>query len=286
MSEEASFLPINHGSPKSPVLVSVPHAGRRYPDRFFALSRLDRRQAMPLEDRYADVIVAPLHDKGVSILVQQTARAWIDLNRDERDVEPALVRGLDPAWCRPSAKARGGLGVIPSSIAGAGAIWRAPLAAEDFERRLARHHRPFHAALADLAATTGARFGTTILLDIHSMPPLRQGASGAQPQVVLGDLFGQSCASWLTALVAGVFEGAGIPVAVNAPYPGGHILRRHGDPARGRHALQIEIDRSLYLDPMGDKPGTGLADVQAVIMRAVVALDAELRGSGFALAAE
>lgn len=267
--------------PASPVVLSVPHAGRDYPLALRAALRVPLAALRVLEDRHVDAVALAAHGRE-TMLVQRRARAWIDLNRSERERDPAIDEGA--AWTAPplvSAKLRGGLGLVPRRVAGAGELWRRRLDAHDVAARIRDDHRPYHAALAQALAAARARFGAAVLLDVHSMPPL--GADRAR--IVIGDRFGHAAAGRLVAVVEAATAAAGIAAALNAPYAGGHILHTHGQPAGGVHAIQIEFDRTLYLDPAGDGPGDGMAATARLLRRIIDAL-ADEAATGLAIAAE
>ena len=230
--------PARHGSP---VVLSVPHAGRCYSDGLLASARLSRARLESLEDRLVDRLVWRAVEGGAVALIADSPRAEIDLNRDERELDPAMVLPRPPADSTvESPRTRGGLGLIPARIAGAGAIWRQRIAAAEVARRIERIHGPYHAALEAELKAAKARFGIAILLDCHSMPP--RGAGG-EAGVVFGDRHGGSMAETLVAAAETAAREAGFRVARNAPYAGGYITERHGRPARGVHALQLELDR-------------------------------------------
>ena len=271
--------------PLSPVLISVPHAGRDYPPEVATMARLDIATLRPLEDRYADHLVQAAINAGCNAIIAKTARAWIDLNRNEREYDPILVHGAASAPLA-SAKVRGGLGIIPKRIAGRGDIWRGAISGVAFEARLAVHHRPYHRALSEMIEATLAAYGTVFLLDVHSMPPLPKGDDGPAPQIIIGDLFGRSAAPRYSHAIASVAARSGVRVAMNTPYAGGHILERHSNPPRGVHAFQIEIDRTLYLDDAGDQPGEGLVKMQRLIAGIAAVLEYESRALTLPLAAE
>lgn len=278
---------IQHGAdlPASPVILSVPHAGRDYPDAMLATSRLSHAALRPLEDRYADRLIDDAVAGGFTALVATRARAWIDLNRDVREVDPDMI---DPPPARHavvrSAKVRGGLGLIPRRLRGHGEILRHRLTRGDLDRRIAQDHLPYHARLAALIAAARRRFGVAVLLDVHSMPPLPE-AEG-RPGIVVGDLFGRSAAARFAAAIQQVARDAGHVSAQNIPYAGGHILTVHGAPMRNVHAIQLEIDRSLYLDEALDHPSRGLAACRALVHETARALSDEALGAAAAIAAE
>ena len=268
-------------SPASPVVLSVPHAGRDYPLALRAALRVPLAAVTVLEDRHVDA-VALAAQRGEAMLVQRRARAWIDLNRAETERDPAIDEGATwTALPHASAKLRGGLGLVPRRVAGAGELWRRRLDAQDVAARIRDDHRPYHATLADLLEAARARFGMAVLLDLHSMPSLGPD----QPRIVIGDRFGRSASDRLVAAVESVAAASGWPVARNTPYAGGHILDAHARPGAGVHAIQIEFDRTLYLDPAGDSPGDGLAATAAILRRMIDAV-ADEAAARLAIAAE
>ncbi len=267
-----------------PVILSVPHAGRCYPADTARLARVPADRLVALEDRHVDLLAAHAPAAGAATLVARTPRAWIDLNRSEQDVDPTMIDPPIAFGRAPSAKVRGGLGLVPRRLAGIGDLWRAPLARGQLDARINAVHRPYHAALAAAIAASRDRFGVAVLLDLHSMPPL---GGERPPELVLGDRFGLSAGTRFTARLRGEAEAAGLRVALNTPYQGGHILERHGAPGRGIHAVQIEVDRALYLarDLRAPDP-SGVARLARFIARCVGALAEEALGGTLPVAAE
>lgn len=255
------------------LLITVPHAGREYPADLLARARVGLSGLQSLEDRHADALATDAVAAGHCALIARRGRAIIDLNRHEGEMDATSVADLPHGLpLRASAKLRGGLGLVPHRYHSLGDLWlRRPSYAEVAER-IGTIHRPWHARIADLLVAIRARHGTAILLDLHSMPPIR----GQQVDVVLGDRFGQSGSAALTNSAAALIEAHGFRVAVNSPYAGGHTLERHGRPSAGIHALQLEIDRSLYLDAGLDQPGPG-----AGRCRRMVADLAQMLGNAF-----
>ena len=272
-----SFDLIGPIPPDSPIVISVPHAGRDYPLPLRAAAAVPIDSMIPLEDRHIDgVALAAM--RGETAIVQRLARAWIDLNRAEDERDPMIDDGARPLPANAmSAKLRSGLGLVPRRAAPGVAIWRRRLGDDEVGWRIAHHHRPYHDAVAAALEAARQRFGAALLIDLHSMPPIPGARS---PRIVIGDRFGQSAASRLVHVIEGAGSAAGFRVAINAPYPGGHILGRHGRPALGIHAVQIEIDRSLYLDAALRDPGPGLARTAALLRRMLdLAADELLAGS-------
>lgn len=288
MEKTAAFTLYHCDTPAFPVLMSVPHAGRDYPAELLANLRVSPTELLRLEDRYADRLIQPAIVAGYPAIVAHRARAWIDLNRGEADIDTGMVTGSahypDVA---PTSKARGGLGLFPRRLQACGELWRHPITKAEADARIAAVHQPYHSAVADILSAMRARFGVAILLDVHSMPPIPAGASGdVLPCIVIGDRFGRSAASVFAELVAGRALAHGLKATLNTPYSGDYILQRHGDPARGIHALQLEVDRSLYLDSHLREPSAGLNAVAGFVQAVVSDLADQALGASFAEAAE
>lgn len=248
-------------SGEAPVLLSVPHAGRDYPSDIADRLTVPLRRVRALEDLYADRLADVVIARGGSVLIARTPRLIVDLNRAETDFDATEFSGSTS--CGPiSPKARGGLGVVPTRLAGVGQLWREPVTAQELSHRLAQHHRPYHAALANELATIHKKCGTAVLIDLHSMPGL-SGAAAAQ--IVVGTRNRTTAPPALVALVQKVLVQHRLRHAIDAPYPGGHIVARHADPENCTFALQIEVDRRLYLDHRLESPGEGLHAVQSMV---------------------
>ncbi len=235
------------------VILSVPHAGRAYPDHVVAALAVPLAQARAVEDRHADRLVDAALADGMAAIVAHVPRLMIDLNRAETDLETR------PLGMPISARARAGLGLVPTRVAGIGLLWGATPRATEIAERIATVHRPYHAALTTLLATARARHGVAVLIDVHSMPPL---PGLRRPEIVIGTRGGASASPALVMQAACWWRTHGYRVAIDVPYAGAHILDRHGRPHEGIDALQLEIDRRLYLDPELVEPGAGLERMQ------------------------
>lgn len=254
------FERLGPGVAETPLVCAVPHAGRIYPPALFSASAVPHAILEQLEDRYADLLIAKAVQNGAVAIVARVARAWIDLNRGEEDLDPAL---RDPPHSGPpqSARAKSGLGLLPRRV-GRRDLWREPPTAESATARIATIHRPYHAAVAAALDQACRRFGYAVLIDCHSMPPL----SGIRPaRVVIGDAHGKAAGKGVGAEVARTAREHGFTAALNAPYAGAHSLARHGRPADNVHALQIEMDRSLYLERDMRAPSDGLRRTQSLL---------------------
>lgn len=279
-----------------PVVISVPHGGRAYTKPLLRALRCDASTVLRLEDRYVDRLGhAVARATGASLLVANAPRAMIDLNRAPDEIDwDMFVRGERPDnAAAPSRRARSGLGVIPRRLPGIGELWRHPLEVGELASRIEGIHAPYHEALARVLESLRERWGAALLIDLHSMPPLTARAGTIAPEVVIGDRFGATCHGSVVAAAFSQLAQSRREAAHNRPYAGGYVLERHAAPRRGIHALQIEIDRSRYLDARLVEPGPGMAalaeDLSGLVRRlaAVVSeLGQEASGKGWPLAAE
>ncbi|WP_118135213.1 N-formylglutamate amidohydrolase [Oceanicella sp. SM1341] len=253
---------------------SSPHSGRHYPDSFTRRARLTPLQLRLSEDAYVDRLYADAPGQGAPLLCAVMPRAWLDLNRGPTEMDPALVQGVRSAGLNPRVAA--GLGVVPRVVAEGMPIYTGKITAADAQARVADFHLPYHDTLAGLIETARRRFGIAVLFDCHSMPSdaLRSfaGVRSRRPEIVLGDRYGASAAPWVTDATQEAFEAAGFQVARNTPFAGGYITQRHGRPQRGLHAVQIEIDRGLYLDEIAIAPGEGYPETLTRMQGVVAAL--------------
>lgn len=262
-----------------PLLLSVPHAGRDYPKSLYDNLRIAPAELLRLEDRYADRLISPAIAAGIPAIVAHRARAWIDLNRSEDELDAGMLADGKLLSNRSgSAKMRGGLGLIPRRLMHFGEIWKRPFDAEDVAFRIESYHRRYHETIESTLSQIVQRFGVAILIDLHSMPPLKP-LTGPTPQIVVGDRFGQSAGSIYSGMLLERLKQVGIAAALNHPYSGDYVLRHHGRTRSNIHAIQIEIDRSLYLDSELREPGEGLAATAAIITELLTML-VDLTGGG------
>lgn len=223
-----------------------------------------------LEDRYADAIgFEALRWVRASLLVAHAPRAMIDLNRARDDVDWSMIshrKSQIPRNSLANRRARSGLGLVPRRLLGHGEIWRHPITHDELDQRIDAVHRPYHQALGRELARIRDKWGSALLIDLHSMPPLRL-RQGEQRGVefVIGDRFGASCAPGLVAKGQTFLESQGRRVTHNRPYSGGYVLNAHGMPRHGIHALQLEVCRSIYLDESLDMPDHKLASVGKLV---------------------
>lgn len=265
-----------------PVVLAVPHAGRAYPAGLAGIMRNHAAATLRLEDRFIDLVAeAVARETGAVLLVAHAPRAMIDLNRAPDDVDWDMVAEGVPerrvARLAAGRRARSGLGLVPRRLPGLGELWKRRLTLAELDARIGQVHRPYHTALAGALERLRDRWGAALLLDVHSMPPLgpKHGADAA-PDFVVGDRFGAACDGALSAAALDHFAAAGCRTAHNRPYAGGYVLDRHAAPARGLHALQVEVCRSAYLDAPLREPGPGLVRVAEVLAGLVRRMAAEL----------
>ena len=262
-----------------PVLLSVPHSGRDYPVALVELARSGGASLVPLEDPLVDRLAWRALKRGCGAVIARAPRAAVDCNRAEDELDPAVIEGAPRG--RISARARGGLGVIPGRTQSHGHLWRRAIGRAELEQRLASAHRPYHQAIATALELLIDRFGCALLLDCHSMPPPPGVA-----EVVIGDRRGATAAPWLSRAALAVAGRCGFSAGLNDPFAGGHIIAHHARPALGVHALQIELDRRCYLDRRLRDPGVGFDRAALLIDTLARELGEALLARQFATAAE
>jgi N-formylglutamate amidohydrolase len=241
-----------------------------------------------LEDRFADLLIDDAVTQGAAAIVAHHARAWIDLNRDPREIDPGMVAPAPNSHkLIHSAKVRAGLGLLPRRLPGMGELWSRRLTSAELDQRLSETHEPYHRAVALQLARARAEFGRAVLIDCHSMPPLPRDRDGKRVDIVIGDRFGRSAADPYVDAAMMTIAAHGLHAARNLPYAGGYTLDRHGSPRRDIHAVQIELDRSLYLDENLEGVGVGLAACRRLLADIANRLAAMAGGqAGLPLAAE
>jgi N-formylglutamate amidohydrolase len=263
-----------------PVLLSVPHSGRDYPDWLIALAGGGKAALTALEDPLVDRLVWRALRRGCGAVIARTPRAAVDCNRAEDEVDPSVVDGARRG--RVSARARGGLGIVPARTQQHGYLWRRAISPRQLEERLAQAHRPYHEAIEAQLSLLVDRFGCALLLDCHSMPPPPEGV----PPVIFGDCRGRAADAWVSAEAMAITRRSGFDAGLNDPFAGGHVIERHARPATGIHALQLEIDRRTYLDDKLQRPGAGFDRVAGFFEILSVELGQALIGRQYATAAE
>ena len=282
--QDAAFEVFSSALPGLPVLIAAPHGGRDYPDGVLANMR-DPALRLRLEDRHVDTLAAEVARLCKATLVKAKApRAMIDLNRAPDDVDWGMVSGPRPARTRHSLanrRSRSGLGLVPRRLPVSGELWKRLLPRTELDRRIETIHRPYHQALGSALELLRDQWGAALLVDLHSMPPLRKRHPGeVTPEFVIGDRFGASCDGRLVATALNHFGEHYRPVAHNRPYSGGYVLDRHGAPKRGIHAMQVEVCRTSYLDSRLEEPCARMPAVARLLAELVGKLAAEVAELG------
>lgn len=269
------------------VVFASPHSGRDYPWRFLRTTVLNEHQVRSSEDAFVDKLFDCAPRFGASFLKAGAPRAFVDLNRAADELDPALIEGVRPRGHNP--RVASGLGVVPRVVANGRAIYRGKLSLEEVERRIDLYWRPYHAMLQQLLDNAHRRHGQAVLIDCHSMPHeaidsvVRGGMK--RPDVVLGDRFGAAASGEVVDRIEAAFVAAGFVVTRNAPFAGAYITQAYGRPTRGQHAVQVEIDRSLYMNEALVRPNGSFDDIR-VRLAAVVAEVAQIGQGRMPLAAE
>ena len=237
----------------APLVVASPHSGNVYPTDFVSASRLDPLSLRRSEDSFVDELFSGAVATGAPLIRALLPRAYLDLNREPFELDPRMFEDSLPAYVTTrSPRVSAGLGTIARIVANGQEIYAGKLRFAEALQRINMLHMPYHRSLRDLLRRTRERFGYCILLDAHSMPSAGTGVDGelgrGRVDIVLGDCHGTSCTPGLTDAVEALLAGMGYTVARNEPYPGGFTTRHHGRPKDGIHALQIEVNRGLYMN--------------------------------------
>jgi N-formylglutamate deformylase len=268
----------------SAAVFSSPHSGRRYPDNFIQRSRLDPLALRASEDAFVDDLFRSAPDHGAPLVAAEFPRAFVDVNRADDELDPALIAAasIRSRTLRVSA----GLGVVPRVVSEGRPIYDGKLSMTEVQARIAACHAPYHNAVTTALRRAKEAFGMGFLVDCHSMPSENARAGSRRAEIVVGDCYGVSCGADVSDTVVGLFRRAGFRVARNAPFAGGYLTHRYGRPRRGYHAVQIEIDRGLYLDEARVEPLAGYHDFARALQPVIAGLAELPRTLGTALAAQ
>jgi len=253
------------------VIFASPHSGRSYPWAFLRKSVLDELVIRSSEDAFVDLLFADAPSFGAPLLCASAPRAYVDMNRNRDELDPALIEGVPRAGLNP--RVASGLGVIPRVVSNGRVIYSGKITRPEADARLASHWKPYHAALERLIGESWYMYGEAILIDCHSMPHeaidniSHRGVP--RPEVVLGDRFGAAASSDIVDRIEAAFVGAGLRVVRNAPFAGAYITQHYGRPSRNQHAVQIEIDRALYMNEAMVRPNGNFQSFQGLISKIV-----------------
>lgn len=269
------------------VVFASPHSGRDYPQPFLERSVLNHNLIRSSEDAFVDQLFASASAHGAPFLKAAMPRAYLDLNRSADELDPALIQGARRQGHNP--RVASGLGVIPRVVANGRAIYNGKLKMDEARLRIDTYWRPYHARLKSLLAESHEKFGQAILIDCHSMPHEAVGMASTtqsnRPEIVLGDRFGASASGVIVDQIEAAFAAAGLNVARNTPFAGAYVTQTYGRPGRYQHAIQIEIDRALYMDEERIAPNANF-DAFCEILGRVVADIASIGAQPAQLAAE
>jgi N-formylglutamate amidohydrolase len=279
------------------VVLSSPHSGDIYPPRFLASARLDAMALRRSEDAFVDQLVIGAVAGGMPLLRARFPRAYLDANREPYELDPRMFDGRLPPYVNTrSLRVAGGLGTIARVVGEAQEIYAKRLTVEEGIRRIDCLYKPYHAALRHLLDRAVLRFGQTLLVDCHSMPSSQafcpQANAGRDERLkadfVIGDRFGTSCARIIADHADRLLSGYGYTVERNKPYAGGFITEHYGHPAGGRHALQVEVNRALYMNERSITPNDDFATIASHLAQVMAGLAELMRGlsSGERIAAE
>lgn len=273
-----------------PFVFNSPHSGRRYPERFLAMSRLDPEAIRRSEDCYVDELFGRAVAFGAPLLAANFPRAYLDVNREPWELDPRMFSDPVPPHANiRSARVAGGLGTVPRIVGEGQEIYASRLPVDEALTRIENYYKPYHACLRRLVSATQARFGVAALIDCHSMPAsIRVGEASIRPDFIVGDRFGAAASAAMTEAALSILVSMGYTVAHNKPYAGGFITEHYGRPARGLHALQIEVNRGLYMNERTYQKSAGFMalcdDLESFMHQLILA--APFRYAGLPLAAE
>jgi N-formylglutamate amidohydrolase len=252
--------------PATPFVFSSPHSGRIYPRRFLDQARLHPSVLRRSEDMHVDDLIGGVVALGAPLLLARFPRAYVDVNREPYELDPRMFEGRLPAHANTrSVRVASGLGAIPRIVGDCLEIYAGRLPVEEAMARIAACHAPFHAALTRLLTDARRRFGLSVLIDCHSMPSASVDRESSAIDLVIGDRYGTSASAALMDRLEGEARRRGFRVSRNRPYAGGYITETYGAPEMGRHAVQVEINRGLYMDEATGERLPGFAELRAAL---------------------
>ncbi|MBX3550524.1 MAG: N-formylglutamate amidohydrolase [Xanthobacteraceae bacterium] len=263
-------------SAESPVVCNSPHSGKCYPAAFLRQSRLELETLRRSEDTFVDELFSDAPVLGVPLMRAHFPRAYLDVNREPYELDPRMFEGRLPAFANTrSLRVAGGLGTVARVVGDAREIYPKRIPVAEALLRIEQFYKPYHRTLRKLVNRAQKGYGFALLLDCHSMPS-NAGHRDERPRAdfVLGDRYGTSCSGAITAMVERTLRAQGYVVLRNKPYAGGFITEHYGDPATGLHALQIEVNRGLYMDEARYEKAAGFETLKDNLSRMVAAVAA------------
>jgi N-formylglutamate amidohydrolase len=250
---------------RAPIIFNSPHSGSVYPYDFLNASRIDLPTLRRSEDSFMDELISDLSGRGFPVVRVNFPRSYVDVNREPYELDPRMFAGRLPSFANTrSMRVAGGLGTIPRVVGDGQEIYRERLCVDDALSRIEALYKPYHRALRRLINKVHQTFGSVVVVDCHSMPSI--GVSRDEPRrpdVVIGDRYGTSCAPLLPDMVENTMSRLGYSVGRNKPYAGGFITEHYGNPASGLHAIQLELNRAIYMDERRREKGPRFAQVAA-----------------------
>jgi len=255
----------------SGVVFALPHSGRDYGVSFLNQSILDKISIRSSEDAFLDQLIDGIEKYGAPKIVANAPRAFIDLNRSTDELDPALISGIKNNIRNP--RISSGLGVIPRVVSHGKEIYRGKLSLEQAQSRIEYYWKPYHKDLANLLKRAQSIYGQSLLIDMHSMPHeavSTQSSFIRAPEIVVGDRFGMSSDPEFTNLIVSILKQHGFRVARNTPFAGAFITKHHGKIKERTHAIQLEIDRSLYMDEERILPNSGFEKLKSQLFPALI----------------
>ena len=262
---QPAFEVLRPAHPAVPLVFNSPHSGAVYPQAFLDASRLDPLTLRKSEDCFVDALFAPVLQRGAPLLRAHFPRAFLDVNREPYELDPRMFEGRLPSFANTrSMRVAGGLGTIARIVGDQQEIYARKVPVAEALDRIERLYKPYHRALRSLLQEQQRRFGLAILIDCHSMPSVgHHRDEGKRADIVIGDRFGTSAAPFFVELVENALRTRGYRVGRNRPYAGGFITEHYGTPSNAIHAIQIEVNRGLYMDERTLTPHAGFAKLQA-----------------------
>jgi N-formylglutamate amidohydrolase len=272
-----------------PMVFNSPHSGHELPQDFLKLSALSAQQLRASEDSYVDELFSGCVEAGAPLMRSLVSRAYLDLNREPFELDSRMFRERLPTYVNcASPRVASGLGTIPRTVGDGLQIYHEPMTFAEALTRIEQVYRPYHRALGALLDEAHSATGQVLLVDCHSMPSSAVAHVRGGVDVVLGDRFGSACDADISAIIEGCMTRAGLTVSRNKPYSGGFFTENHGRPRQLRHAVQIELNRALYMNETRHEKNAGFERLKAVLdgLAAELAQWLQERGGGHALAAE
>jgi len=259
------FEVIEPAVPQGPVLFNSPHSGSTYPRAFLANSRLDMATLRRSEDTFVDDLFAGVVAQGYPLMRAHFPRCYVDVNREPYELDPRMFEGRLPSFANTrSMRVAGGLGTVARVVGDAQEIYDRRIPVDDALARIESLYKPYHRALRRLFTALHRDFDAAVLVDCHSMPSnagIRE--ERARPEFVIGDRYGTACVDVVADVTEQTLRGLGYTVSRNKPYAGGFITEHYGNPAAGLHAIQLEVNRALYMDERRYVRSSGFARVAA-----------------------